>query len=61
MNGNDYDEVYDDYKWIRTNRDWITGKTGGVGFVIKNDISGCQRILCDSEYICFIKIGAHTN
>ena len=38
----------------------MRGKTGGVGFVIKSDIV-CQKIICDSEYICFIKIGAHAN
>ena len=38
----------------------MRGKTGGVGFVIKSDIE-CQRIICDSEDVCFIKIGAHAN
>ena len=37
----------------------MRGKTVGVGFVIKSDIE-CQRI-CDSEDVCFIKIGAHAN
>ena len=36
----------------------MRGKTGGVGFVIKSDME-CQRIICDSEDNCFIKIGAH--
>ena len=35
----------------------MRGKTGGVGFVIKSDME-CQRIIGDSEDICF---GAHAN
>ena len=38
----------------------MRGKTDGIGFVIKIDME-CQRIICDSEYICFIKIGARAN
>ena len=38
----------------------MRGKTGGVGFVIKSDMK-YKRIICDSEDICFIKIGAHAN
>ena len=38
LNGDEYVEVSDEYKWIGTNRDWMRGKTGGVGFVIKSDI-----------------------
>ena len=38
LNGNEYVEVSDEYKWIGTNRDWMRGKTGGVGFVIKSDM-----------------------
>ena len=60
LNGNEYVEVSEEYKWIGTNRDWMRGKTGGVWFVMKSDIE-CQRIICDSEDICFIKIGAHAN
>ena len=60
LNGNEYVEVSDEYKWIVTNRDWMRGKTGGVSFVIKSDME-CQRIICDSEDICFLKIGAHAN
>ena len=60
LNGDEYVEVSDEYKWIGTNRDWMRGKTVGVGFVIKSDIE-CQRISCDSEDVCFIKIGAHAN
>ena len=54
LNGNEYVEVSDEYKWIGTNRYWMRGKSGGVGFVIK--------ISCNSEAICFIKIiliGSH--
>ena len=47
LNGNEYVEVSDEYKWIGTNRDWMRGKTGGVGFVIKSDME-CQWIICDS-------------
>ena len=60
LNGNEYVEVANEYKWIGTNRDWMRGKTSGVGFVIKSDME-CQRIICNSEDICFIKIGAHAN
>ena len=60
LNGNEYVEVSDEYKRIGTNRDWMRGKTGGVVFVIKSDME-CQRIIRDSEDICFIKIGAHAN
>ena len=38
----------DEYKWIGTNKDWMRGKTGGVGLVIKSDME-CQRIISDSE------------
>ena len=44
LNGNEYVEVSDEYKWIGTNRDWMRGKTGWVGFVIKSDME-CQRII----------------
>ena len=44
----------DEYKWIGTNRYWMRGKTGVVGFVIKSDME-CQRIICDSEDICLKK------
>ena len=50
----------DEYNWIGTNRYWMRGKPGGVGFVIKNDME-CQRIIYDTEDICFIKFGAHAN
>ena len=60
LNGNEYVEVSDEYKWIGANIYWMRGKTGGVWFVIKSDME-CQRIICDSEDICFIKIGAHAN
>ena len=36
----------------------MKGKTGGVGFIIKCDLE-CKRISCDSEDICFVKIGKH--
>ena len=41
LNGDEYVEVSDEYKWIGTNRDWMRGKTGGAGFVIKSDIECC--------------------
>ena len=58
LNGSEYVEVCDRYTWIGTNRDWVEGKTGGVGFIIKRDLE-CKRISCDSEDICFVKIGKH--
>ena len=58
LNGSEYVEVCDRYTWIGTNRDWVKGKTVGVGFIIKRDLE-CKRISCDSEDICFVKIGKH--
>ena len=56
LNRSEYVEVCDRYNWIGTNRDWVKGKTGDVGFIIKCDLE-CKRISCDSEDICFVKIG----
>ena len=56
LNGNEYVEVGDEYKWIGTNRDWMKGKTGGVGFIIKSSLE-CERVFCESEDVCFIKVG----
>ena len=36
----------------------MKGKTGCMGFIIKRDLE-CKRISCDSEDICFVKIGKH--
>ena len=38
LNDNEYVEVYDEYKLVGTNRDWMRGKSGGVGFVIKSEM-----------------------
>ena len=56
LNGNEYVEVGDEYKLIGTNRDWMKGKTGGVGFIIKRSLE-CGRVICDSEDVCFLKVG----
>ena len=56
LNGNEYVEVGDEHKWIGTNRDWMKGKTGGVGFIIKRSLE-CERIICESEDVCFLKVG----
>ena len=48
LNGNEYVEVSDEYKWVGTNRAWTRGKSGGVCFVIKSEME-CQKISCDSE------------
>ena len=58
LNGNEYVEVGDEYKWIGTNRDWIKGKTGGVGF-IKMRILECERVIRESEDVCFLKVETH--
>ena len=58
LNGSEYVEVCDRYTWIGRNRDWVKGKTGCAGFIIKPDLK-CKRISCDSEDICFVKIGKH--
>ena len=48
LNGSEYAEVCDRYTWIGTNKDWVKGKTRGVGFIMKRDLE-CKRISCDSE------------
>ena len=42
-----------EYTWIGTNRDWMKGKTGGVGFILKRSLD------CESEDVCFLKVGTH--
>ena len=56
QNGNEYVEVGDEHKWIGTNRDWMKGKTGGVGFIIKRSLE-CERVICESEDVCYFKVG----
>ena len=56
LNGNKYVEVGDEYNWIGKNRDWMKGKTGGVVFIIKRSLE-CERVICESEGVCFLKIG----
>ena len=48
LNGNEYVEVSDEYKWVGTNRYWMREKVGGVGFVIKRGLE-CQKLSCDRE------------
>ena len=48
LNGNEYVEVGDEHKWIGTNRDWMKGNTGVVGFIIKRSLE------CESEDVCFL-------
>ena len=55
LNGNEYVEVGDEHKWIGTNRDWMKGKTGGVGFIIKRSLV-CEWVICESEDVCFLKV-----
>ena len=52
------DQKCDDRTPPQTRVNGVGRTTGGVGFIIKSDME-CQRIICDSEYICFIKIGVH--
>ena len=33
-------------------------KTGCVGFIIKRSLE-CERIICDSEDLCWLKVGTH--
>ena len=56
LNGYEYVEVGDEHEWIGTNRDWMKGKTGGVGFIIKRSLE-CERVICESEDVCFLKVG----
>ena len=57
LNGNEYVEVGDEYKWIGTHIDWMKGKTGGVGFIIKRSLK-CERLIYESGDVCFLK-GEH--
>ena len=34
----------------------MKGKTGGVGFIIKRSLV-CERVICESEDVCFLKVG----
>ena len=36
----------------------MKGKTGGVGFIIKRRLE-CERVICESEDVCFLKVGTH--
>ena len=56
LNGNEYVEVGKNFKWYGVNRGWMKGKSGGVGFVIKRELS-FMKIQCICEDICFIKVG----
>ena len=56
LNGNEYEEVGDEDKWIGTNIDWMKGKTGGVSFKIKRSLE-CERVVCESDDVCFLKVG----
>ena len=48
----------DEYKWIGTNSDWMKGNTGGVVFIIKRSLE-CERVIFESEDVCFLKVGTH--
>ncbi len=56
LNGKEYVELSQKFSWVGVNRDWEKGKSGGVGFIVRNGIeyevvnSGC-------EDVCFIKAG----
>ena len=56
LNGDEYVEVSNLYRWVGTNRDWSKGKSGGAGFIMKKDIR-YEQVMCDCEDISFIKIG----
>ena len=58
LNGNEYVEVGDEYKWIWANRDWMKGKSRGVGFIIKRSLE-CENVICESEDVCFLNVGTH--
>ena len=56
LNGDEYVEVGKNFKWYGVNRGWMKGKSGGVGFIIKRELS-FKEIQCTCEDICFIKVG----
>ena len=35
LTGEEYMEVSDGYSWFAANREWINGRSGGAGFIIK--------------------------
>ena len=43
---------------VGTNRDSVKGKTGCVGFIIKRRLE-CERVICESEDVCFLKVRTH--
>ena len=56
LNGDEYVEVSNLYRWVGTNRDWSKGKSGGAGIIMKKDIR-YEQVMCDCEDISFVKIG----
>ena len=54
LNGDEYVEVSNLYRWVGTIRDWSTDKSGEAGFIMKKYIRYAQG-MCDFEDISFIK------
>ena len=39
LNGGEYVELGRNYSWYEMNRGWMKSKSGGVGFIIKRELS----------------------
>ena len=54
LNGDEYLEVSNLYRWVGTNRDRSKGKSRGAGFIMKKKIR-YEQVMYDSEYFSFIE------
>ena len=55
LNGDEYVEVINLYRWVGTNSDWSKRKSGGDGFIMKAD-GRHEQVMCDCEDSSFIKM-----
>ena len=55
LNGDEYVELGRNYSWYEMNRGWMKSKSGGVGFIIKRELS-FMEVQCTCEDIWFIKV-----
>ena len=56
LNGDEYVEVDDGFKWFGSNRPYEKGRSGGAGFIVRNTIDVCE-LPRRCEDVCFVKIG----
>ena len=52
----EYMDVSDRYSWFAANREWIEGRSGGAGIIIKKGIR-CEEMIDKMESVCLVKIG----